>query len=128
MSKDKIKTIKLSYFRGATRPLQIDFDTRKSMVMVFGENGTGKSALVDALDFVFNRNCGSLKEKSSTNIKSHLPALGSNSRDVRVSVETQQGGIWRGRLNGLKPEIDGNSNSLSVGILRKDKVLKLINA
>ena len=39
MNKDKIQNIKLKYFRGATKPLQINFDPKKSMVMIFGENG-----------------------------------------------------------------------------------------
>ena len=124
MGKDRIKIIKLSYFRGATKPLQIDFDPSKSMTMIFGENGTGKSTLVDALDFIFNRDC-SLKEKSSTNIRSHLPALGFKPNDVKVFIESKKGMIWEGKLNGSKPEIKGSNNILSVGVLRRDKVLKL---
>ena len=128
MSKDKIKTIKLNNFRGATKPLQLDFDPKKSMTLIFGENGTGKSTIIDALDFVFNKECGSLKEKSSTNIKSHLPALGTRSIDVKVAIETQAGKSWIGKLKGLKPEIKENNDLFSVGILRRDKILKLINA
>ena len=110
MGKDRIKIIKLSYFRGATKPLKIDFDPSKSMTMIFGENGTGKSTLVDALDFVFNKDCGSLKEKSSTNIQSHLPALGSKPNDVNVFIESKKGMIWEGKLKGSKPEIKGSNN------------------
>ena len=127
MIKDKIKTIKLKYFRGATKPLQLYLDSKKSMALIFGENGTGKSTIIDALDFVFNREYGSLKGKSSTIIK-HLPALGSNPGDVKVSIETLQGKVWKARLNGSKPEIEGNNNILSVGILRRSKILKLIDA
>ena len=128
MSKDKIKTIELKYFRGATKPLQLDFDTEKSMVMIFGENGTGKSTIIDALDFVFNKQCGSLKEKSSTNIKEHVPSLGSSARDLQVSVKSRNQYEWHGRLKGSKPTVTGNINYLSVEILRRDKILKLINA
>ena len=128
MNKDKIQTIKLSSFRGATKPVQIDFDKKKSMVMIFGGNGTGKSTLIDAMDFIFNKQCGSLKEKSSTNIKNHLPAIGSTSQDVKVSIKTNQEQEIKGNLDGSKPEIKGNRNLLSVQILRRDKILKLINA
>ncbi len=128
MNKDKIKAIELKKFRGATKPLRLDFRPEKSMILIFGENGTGKSTIIDALDFVFNRECGSLKEKSSTNIKSHLPALGSKPANVEVMVETQKGRTWKGRLNGSKPEIEGNNNILLVGVLRRSKILKLIDA
>ncbi len=129
MNQNKIQTIKLNSFRGATKTLQIDFDKKKSMVMIFGENGTGKSTIIDAIDFIFNKQCGSLKEKSSTNIKSHLPSLGSTSQDVEVCIKTNQGYGFKGKLDGSKPEIKGDSNLLlSVRILRRDKILKLINA
>ena len=128
MSKDRIKSIELKHFRGATQPLQLDFEPKKSMVMIFGENGTGKSTIIDAIDFVFNRQCGSLKEKSSTKVNRHLPSLHSKSSQVEVSVKSQKGLEWRGRLIGSKPEITGSQESLSVRILRRDKVLKLINA
>jgi len=127
MSQEKIQSIKLNKFRGATQPLEINFNLNKSMIMIFGENGTGKSTIVDAIDFIFNKECGSLKEKSSTNIKSHVPALGSQSQDIEVSITSQNQQIWKGGLNGIKPEVKGN-NLLSVRILRRDKILKLINA
>ena len=128
MNKDKIISIALNNFRGATKPLQITFDPQKSMVMIFGENGTGKSTLIDAIDFIFNKKIGSLTEKSSINIKSHLPALGAKSKDIEISISSQNQQKWHGKLNGETPEITGNDGYLSVGVLRRDKILKLINA
>lgn len=128
MNQEKIKSIKLNKFRGATQPLEINFNLNKSMIMIFGENGTGKSTIVDAMDFIFNKECGSLKEKSSTNIKSHVPALGSEPQDIEISITGQNQKIWNGKLNGVKPEIKGSENLFSVRILRRDKILKFINA
>ena len=128
MNKDKIQTIQLNSFRGATQSMKMNFDSKKSMVMIFGENGTGKSTLIDAIDFIFNKQCGSLKEKSSTNIKRDLPALGSTPQDVKVFIKTNQGQELTGKLDGSIPEVKGNNSLLSVQILRRDKILKLINA
>ena len=50
----KIKSITLNNFRGATRPLSISFDLRKKFTLIYGENGTGKSSIVDALEFLFD--------------------------------------------------------------------------
>ena len=51
----KIKAITLNHFRGATRPLTIPFDVRKKFTLIYGENGTGKSSIVDALEFLFDQ-------------------------------------------------------------------------
>ena len=128
MNKDKIKSIALNNFRGATKPLEIKFNPKKSMIMIFGENGTGKSTLIDAIDFIFNKKAGSLTEKSSTNIKRHLPALGAKPQDIDISITSQNQKKWNGKLNGETPKITGNDDYLSVEILRRDKILKLVNA
>ena len=128
MSQEKIQSIKLNKFRGATKTLEIKFDTAKKVVMIFGENGTGKSTIIDAMDFIFNKECGSLKEKSLTKIKNHyLPSLGSNSQDVEVSI-CSQSYKWKGKLNGSIPEIEGSNQPLLVNILRRSKILELVNA
>ena len=101
--------------------------TRQSLFL-FGARGTGKSTLIDAIDFIFNKKAGSLKEKSSTNIKRHLPALGAKPQDIQISITSQNQESWNGKLNGEIPEITGSNSCLSVEILRRDKILKLINA
>lgn len=48
----RIKSIELSWFRGAADPVLLEPDC-KSMV-VYGENGSGKSSFVDAIEYVLN--------------------------------------------------------------------------
>lgn len=48
----RIRAIKLSWFRGAADPVSLALDG-KSMV-VYGENGSGKSSFVDAVEYVLN--------------------------------------------------------------------------
>jgi predicted ABC-type ATPase len=48
----RIKTIQLSWFRGAADPVSLEPDC-KSMV-VYGENGSGKSSFVDAVEYILN--------------------------------------------------------------------------
>ena len=50
----RVESITLDNFKGATNKVTIDFDTSKPVVIIFGENGTGKSTIVDAIDFVCN--------------------------------------------------------------------------
>lgn len=49
----RIKSIELTWFRGAAGPVSLEPNS-KSMV-VYGENGSGKSSFVDAVEYVLNR-------------------------------------------------------------------------
>jgi len=48
----KIKKIKISWFRGAADPVELDLNL-KSLVL-YGENGAGKSSFVDAIEYNIN--------------------------------------------------------------------------
>ena len=48
----RLKTIELTWFRGAADPIALDLNCQ-SMV-IYGENGTGKSSFVDAVEYVLN--------------------------------------------------------------------------
>ncbi len=48
----KIKSIELSWFRGAAEPVTLPLEC-KSMV-VYGANGSGKSSFVDAVEYILN--------------------------------------------------------------------------
>jgi len=48
----RIKSIHLAWFRGAAESASLDTDCKS--VAVYGENGSGKSSFVDAVEFVLN--------------------------------------------------------------------------
>lgn len=48
----RIKSVRLAWFRGAADPVALDADC-KSMV-VYGQNGAGKSSFVDAVEYIIN--------------------------------------------------------------------------
>ena len=50
----RIKSIELAWFRGSATPVALE-PNGKSMV-VYGENGSGKSSFVDAVEYVVNNN------------------------------------------------------------------------
>lgn len=51
----KINTITLNHFRGATQAVTFNFKPEKSFVLLYGENGTGKSSVVDALEYLWKK-------------------------------------------------------------------------
>ena len=87
---DRIKRLKMEDFRGATQPLDLEFDDSKSVVLIFGENGTGKSTIVDAIEsvgagstaFLDDWKLGKGKRKER-----YIPALGKTLADVSISLE-----------------------------------------
>lgn len=113
-------------FRGASTPLQVDFEKGKAVTLLFGENGTGKSTITDALDALGNLAKGSLEDRSSTRARDHLPTIGKKPADVRIEV-TMGGSVWSTSLAGdslsttppIRPKIR---------VLRRSQLQKLIQA
>ena len=54
MSATKIDSLYIKQFRGITDQLLIDFTMNKTAesVLIFGDNGSGKSSVIDALEYV----------------------------------------------------------------------------
>ncbi len=122
-----LKKLELRAFRGASKPFVLEFDSSKSVALLFGENGTGKTTITDALDAVGNCSPGSLKDRSSTKPKEHLPSLGRTPADVRVRLEDSAGNSWtatmsNSRLLASPPELP------LIRVLRRSDLLKLVDA
>ena len=84
----RIDRIRIENFRGASSPFSIAVAKQKRLVVIFGENGTGKTTIVDALDAVGNGSGGSLTTKSSTTLRTHLPTVGKKPSDMVMEVSS----------------------------------------
>lgn len=124
----RIESITLEFFKGATNKVTIDFDTSKPVVIIFGENGTGKSTIVDAIDFVCNENFGSIDQRSTTGSKADLLAsLGRTVENLKV-VAKYAGNIWTGIIGlGRKPASTGSGDRATVKILRRNEILRIVD-
>ena len=120
-----IKKIEMDNFRGASRPSVIEFDPTKNTVVIFGENGRGKSTIVDAIDMVANGMPGSLANRSSTSTKQHLPSIESNHQDLSVKLYIDRV-EWEASLDGSTIHVSGDSPCPTVHILRRNQLLRLI--
>jgi energy-coupling factor transporter ATP-binding protein EcfA2 len=126
--KGKVKSLVLSGFRGATQPVELLFDTSKPVTLIFGENGTGKSTIADAFDFVCNESFGSLADRSmAAQPKSHVASLGQDSKNLKVIVGTTLGN-FTGTLTKAGPSIDPSVCGIQARILRKSSILRLLDA
>ena len=78
----KIKTITIENFRGIKPPLTMDFvkGGNHSSVLIYGRNGTGKSSIVDAWEWLNNFEIVGLKKEGvSTKDYPHKSSNGDNS-------------------------------------------------
>jgi len=127
-----IKRLAVRSFRGATQLAEITLEQDKPLVVIFGENGCGKSSLVDAVDFVANRSFGSLMHRSVDGQRHpYLPSLGDTLEDIEINLETVDGGQWTARLVNCKPSIERTSQTGVLPIvraLRRAEILDIVEA
>lgn len=128
MAKIKLKQLGLLYFRGASLPTTIEFEPDKKITMIFGENGTGKSSIVDAFSFLCEQKFGSLEEHSGADYKCVTSICG-NPEQLRVELTTTAGSWQAGFLKGkMTVEVKPNDGYPNVRILRRANILRLIEA
>ena len=123
----RLTELRVECFRGATNRAELQFDPAKPLVIIFGENGTGKSTLVDALDLIANQRIGSLKDRSSASEKKHAPAMGASPEDIKVTLFRGKD-KWDGAYNGTKITVSPPDNRPRIEILRRSHLLKLVEA
>lgn len=125
MSQHRITDLHVESFRGATTKTSIRFEN-KPLVVVFGENGTGKTTLVDALDLIANNRVGSIEDRSSASMK-HAPSIGREPTEIKVILErgTQK---WEGTFSKSKASVTPSATRPQIGVLRRSQLLRLVEA
>lgn len=130
----RIKSIGLAWFRGAADPVALD--ARSKSIVVYGENGSGKSSFVDAVEYVLNGGrIGHLgheysgKHQEKGVINTHIPKGKKAEFLIKFKDESE-----------LRVEIQSNGTSTSSGaeavamnmwdyrrtILRQDEIADFI--
>ena len=129
----KLAAVHLEGFRGATRRISVKFDPSKPVSVLFGENGTGKSSVVDAIDFACNQSFGSLATKSLGGERkhNHVGAI-NNTPKSTPSVEVDfDAGCLTARLVKdqivVTDKVKGAARP-QVSVLRRSQILQLIDA
>jgi len=122
----RLTQVDIEYFRGATNTCEIHFDKTKPLVVVFGENGTGKSTLVDAFDLIANDEIGTIRDRSSATNK-HAPAIGKKATDIKVTLH-RDSDKWHGSMKGTKINVSPEGNRPIIEILRRKQLLSFVEA
>ncbi|XAZ81984.1 AAA family ATPase (plasmid) [Fibrella sp. ES10-3-2-2] len=130
----RITQLKLTNFRGATQPITVRFTPEKNgpttnIVVIFGENGTGKSTLVDALDALGNASFGSLNRPGIQTPQKHVASLTRDVKSVEVELTTQAGHNCKAIISGKNVSVTLREKEAiipEIRILRRRDLLKLI--
>lgn len=121
----KLGKLRLKAFRGATEDVTIEFDTSKSITLIFGENGTGKSTIIDGLSFICEKNIGSLADRSGAADKGFLVSAGKKKEDVLVEL-TIANDSWSAGLIGNNINVVPTTGLPSLRVLRRAQLSKFI--
>ena len=123
MTNFELHNIHIKSFRGI-KDYCIDFDD-KSLVLV-GENGSGKSSIVNAFEFLFTGQVESLKGTQAIKHDKSLVHLGDNPEDLSVTANINKLTIER-KLN-EEPPVNDILEDFKNGsfLLNRQKLLKFI--
>jgi len=126
---NRIEKLTLKNFKGAAGKTTIDFDKTRTITVLFGENGTGKSSIVDAVDFVCNETFGSLEDRSVGHRQADYTfTLGSSIDKLEVELITPSG-TWVGKIGKRsKPTVIGPRDRPKARILRRSTILNIVMA
>ncbi len=97
----KIKTVKISNFRGIPN---LVLELGGKSLLVGGENGTGKSSIVDSLEYFFLGKIEHLKGTKGITFNKHAPNVYSNLDDLKIELVFNPGSINLRRSNADIPE------------------------
>ncbi len=123
--KKRIERLQISSFRGATLPVVFEFQQQHSIALIFGENGSGKSSVADALDFICNNEFGSLQLRNGTT-PYHTHIVSSLGQPKDLQIEMIYGGqTWNAKLQGARPVTTPSSQPRAF-ILRRADITRIM--
>ena len=121
---DRLSKLRIEALRGVSNSLEIPFE--KQMTLIYGENGTGKTTICDALDFLGNGKVGSVTDIGlGSNVHQYWPFLGKNPADILVTLKTNMD-TWTATANGRRVAVHPEANRPIVKIWRRNQLFKLI--
>jgi len=125
----KIKKINIRAFRGIP-DLELTLDGKG--LLLKGDNGTGKSSIVDALELFFCGKVGHLEGVQGISLQKHAPHISCKPDDIKVSITFDPGGVELERTFSSGPACPTNLKEYfrvtqtGVFILRRAQILEFI--
>lgn len=128
MNLPALSKLTIEHLRGSVVPFSLSFEKGKKLTIVYGENGTGKTTICDAIEFLAKGKIGSLEGRGLGNkTERYWPSIGKTSADIAVTLQagtsTCKATILKGKVipqpDNLRPKVE---------ILRRGQILRLLEA
>ncbi len=127
MNNNKIKKISIENLRGSINPFTLLFDKDKSITIIYGENGTGKTTICDAFEFIGKGAIASLDKKGLNKTKKYWPSVGKSNSDISVTLETSKAPITA-KITKNEVIVTPRDTLPNIEVLRRNQILDLIAA
>ncbi|GLR68700.1 hypothetical protein GCM10010909_33820 [Acidocella aquatica] len=128
MSSNSLKSLSLSAFRGSSSNFTIGFEKDRKFTLIYGENGTGKTTICDAFEFLAKEKVGSLEDRGmGSALTKFWHTAGKTGSDLLVVLKSSNGDC-SGSLVGKKYSVAPHSAKPRIELLRRQQILALIEA
>ena len=128
MSSSALKKFTVEHLRGCVIPFTLPFEKGKKLTVVYGENGTGKSTICDAFEFLGKGRVGSLENRGLGKTNKYWHSLGKKPGDVAVIVENVDGTSCRATIVKSDVVVHPSANRPRIEVLRRSQILALVEA
>ena len=123
-----LKSLTLTAFRGSTATFKLDFEKGKTLTLLYGENGTGKTTICDGFEFLAFERVGSIEDRGmGKGLEQFWPAVGKSAADLYVELETNAAKCT-GKIINKKVSVSPVSGRPRIELLRQRQILELIQA
>ncbi|AKB85996.1 AAA family ATPase [Methanococcoides methylutens] len=127
----KIKSININAFRGIP---ELDINPDGKNMLLYGENGMGKSSIIDAIEFFFTGEITPLEGVQGLSLQKHGPHLNFNPDDINIKMAFNPGNVVLNRTYSTAPNPTTSLNEYfeiaqkGTFILRRSQLLEFINS
>lgn len=123
-----LAALQIDHLRGSLTSFTLPFEKNRSLTIIYGENGSGKSSICDALEFLGKGDIGSLNDRGLGKTTKYWSAHGKTAADVSVTLTTANGSchgsLARNGLVILSPP----ENQPRVEVFREAQIQSLVEA
>ncbi|MCG0996406.1 AAA family ATPase [Acetobacter indonesiensis] len=127
-SRATLKSLMLTAFRGSAGTFKLDFEKGKKLTLIYGENGTGKTTICDAFEFLAFERIGSLEDRGmGKGLEKFWPTAGKPVSALLVELETSMAKCT-GKIVNKKVAVSPLTSRPRIELLRQRQILELIQA
>lgn len=127
MTNSHLKKITIKHLRGSVEPFVLEFEAGKKLTVVYGENGTGKSTICDAFEFLGKGRVGSIEGRGLGRTAPYWASLGKDAGDISVELECSNSSCLA-QMSKKNVVVLPAESKPKIEILRRSQILSLIEA